>query len=53
MPQMAPMNWLFLYFIFTLIFLMFNFLNYYMYLIKNSNNSIKNNYLSKMLNWKW
>nr|YP_009694374.1 ATP synthase F0 subunit 8 [Carabus granulatus]QEI26034.1 ATP synthase F0 subunit 8 [Carabus granulatus] len=54
MPQMAPMNWLFLYFMFTIIFLMFNFLNYYLYLIKNTNNyTLKNNYMKKILNWKW
>nr|AXS66415.1 ATP synthase F0 subunit 8 [Caraboidea sp. KM-2017] len=53
MPQMAPMNWLFLYIMFTMIFLLFNFLNYYMFLIKNTKISIKNNYLSKILNWKW
>nr|ARH54864.1 ATP synthase F0 subunit 8 [Anisodactylus poeciloides] len=53
MPQMAPMNWLFLYLMFTIIFLLFNFLNYYMFLIKNKNNMIKNNYINKILEWKW
>nr|YP_009707845.1 ATP synthase F0 subunit 8 [Harpalus sinicus]QEU52723.1 ATP synthase F0 subunit 8 [Harpalus sinicus] len=53
MPQMAPMNWLFLYLMFTIIFLLFNFLNYYMFLIKNNNNMIKNNYINKILEWKW
>nr|ANJ70234.1 ATP synthase F0 subunit 8 [Calathus melanocephalus] len=53
MPQMAPMNWLFLYIMFTLIFLMFNFLNYYMFMIKNPSNIKENNYISKILNWKW
>nr|ARH53821.1 ATP synthase F0 subunit 8 [Elaphrus cupreus] len=52
MPQMAPMNWLLLYFMFTIIFLMFNFLNYYLYLIKNTSNNIKKN-INKTLNWKW
>nr|AYW52120.1 ATP synthase F0 subunit 8 [Harpalinae sp. 3 ACP-2013] len=54
MPQMAPMNWLILYFMFTIIFFLFNFLNYYLYLIKNTSNSIKNNnFIKKTLNWKW
>nr|YP_010472513.1 ATP synthase F0 subunit 8 [Harpalus anxius]UVG42137.1 ATP synthase F0 subunit 8 [Harpalus anxius] len=53
MPQMAPMNWLFLYLMFTIIFLLFNFLNYYMFLIKNKKNMIKNNYINKILEWKW
>nr|ARH54042.1 ATP synthase F0 subunit 8 [Abax parallelus] len=53
MPQMAPMNWLTLYFIFTIIFLMFNFLNYYMFVIKNSSIFSNKSNLSKMMNWKW
>nr|ARH54432.1 ATP synthase F0 subunit 8 [Lebia chlorocephala] len=53
MPQMAPMNWLFLYFMFTLIFLFINFLNYYMFLIENSKESTSNNFLIKISNWKW
>nr|ARH54889.1 ATP synthase F0 subunit 8 [Bradycellus ruficollis] len=53
MPQMAPMNWLFLYLMFTIIFMLFNFLNYYMFLIKNKNNLTKNNYMNKILEWKW
>nr|YP_004940578.1 ATP synthase F0 subunit 8 [Carabus mirabilissimus mirabilissimus]YP_009737802.1 ATP synthase F0 subunit 8 [Carabus changeonleei]ACT36234.1 ATP synthase F0 subunit 8 [Carabus mirabilissimus mirabilissimus]QHW07537.1 ATP synthase F0 subunit 8 [Carabus changeonleei]WNS64151.1 ATP synthase F0 subunit 8 [Carabus leechi yooni] len=54
MPQMAPMNWLFLYFLFTIIFLMFNFLNYYLYLVKNTSNyKSQYNFNKKILNWKW
>nr|YP_009441672.1 ATP synthase F0 subunit 8 [Amara communis]AOY39191.1 ATP synthase F0 subunit 8 [Amara communis] len=53
MPQMAPMNWLFLYIMFNMIFLMFNFLNYYMFLIKNTMNTFKNKNITKKLNWKW
>nr|YP_010472500.1 ATP synthase F0 subunit 8 [Nipponoharpalus discrepans]UVG42124.1 ATP synthase F0 subunit 8 [Nipponoharpalus discrepans] len=52
MPQMAPMNWLILYLLFTMIFLLFNFLNYYMFLIKNKNYFLKN-YMNKTLEWKW
>nr|QXG82649.1 ATP synthase F0 subunit 8 [Orthomus sp. BMNH 1042407] len=53
MPQMAPMNWLSLYIFFTMIFLMFNFLNYYLFLIKNNLIIKTNNYMNKILNWKW
>nr|YP_010472526.1 ATP synthase F0 subunit 8 [Harpalus griseus]UVG42150.1 ATP synthase F0 subunit 8 [Harpalus griseus] len=53
MPQMAPMNWLFLYLMFTIIFLLFNFLNYFMFLIQNKKKSIKNIFFNKILEWKW
>nr|YP_010166650.1 ATP synthase F0 subunit 8 [Leconectes striatellus]QRV62741.1 ATP synthase F0 subunit 8 [Leconectes striatellus] len=53
MPQMAPMNWMILYMLFSVIFITFNFLNYYMFLInkqiKNNNNKIN----FKSINWKW
>nr|QRV62605.1 ATP synthase F0 subunit 8 [Nectoboreus dolerosus] len=52
MPQMAPMNWLMLYMFFSLIFIIFNFLNYYMFITNNqSNKPISLN--KKMLYWKW
>nr|ANJ70636.1 ATP synthase F0 subunit 8 [Pterostichus madidus] len=53
MPQMAPMNWLFLYMFFTMIFIMFNFMNYYMFLIKNPNLIKNNKHINKIMNWKW
>nr|ANJ70584.1 ATP synthase F0 subunit 8 [Nebria brevicollis] len=53
MPQMAPMNWLFLYFFFTCIFIIFNMLNYYLYMIKNNYYSMKNKFNKKNLTWKW
>nr|YP_010238968.1 ATP synthase F0 subunit 8 [Megalinus hunanensis]QTE20683.1 ATP synthase F0 subunit 8 [Megalinus hunanensis] len=51
MPQMAPLSWLTLFIYFTMIFLMFNSMNYfsYKYSIK-SNLNIKKN---KNFNWKW
>nr|AFU50236.1 ATP synthase F0 subunit 8 [Copelatus sp. MJTNT-2012] len=52
MPQMAPMNWLILYMMFSITFLLFNFLNYYKYIIK-SKASKKMKFFSKTLNWKW
>nr|ASN65892.1 ATP synthase F0 subunit 8 [Omus cazieri] len=52
MPQMAPMNWMILYIMFIFIFLFINFMNYYLFLIKNPDNKSKN-LITKMLNWKW
>nr|ASN65979.1 ATP synthase F0 subunit 8 [Pogonostoma subtiligrossum] len=52
MPQMAPMNWIFLYLMFTLIFILFNFLNYYIFTIKLSTSPIKSFLIKKMI-WKW
>nr|WNN64243.1 ATP synthase F0 subunit 8 [Ceresium sinicum ornaticolle] len=51
MPQMAPMNWLMLLFYFTLIFILFNTVNYYsfLYQIKFSSKKIK----KSSFNWKW
>nr|ARH54055.1 ATP synthase F0 subunit 8 [Agabus uliginosus] len=53
MPQMAPMNWLFLYIFFSIIFILFNFLNYYMFIINNNKIYNNNNLLKKIFNWKW
>nr|QNP10061.1 ATP synthase F0 subunit 8 [Ochthebius peisonis] len=53
MPQMAPMNWIFLFIMFTMIFLMFNSLNYFSFKYKtNKTEEIKTNNKIK-LNWKW
>nr|WIM00451.1 ATP synthase F0 subunit 8 [Graphium agetes] len=53
MPQMMPINWIFLFFFFILIFIIFNIMNYYIFLIKNkyNHNLFKN--LKKNFNWKW
>nr|YP_010240636.1 ATP synthase F0 subunit 8 [Aleochara postica]QTG39873.1 ATP synthase F0 subunit 8 [Aleochara postica] len=51
MPQMAPLNWLFLFLMFTITFMIFNSMNYFsmMYSFK-----IKKFLKSKkLLNWKW
>nr|QRW36257.1 ATP synthase F0 subunit 8 [Deronectes hispanicus] len=52
MPQMAPMNWLILYMFFFIILIMFNFMTYYMFLLKNKLD-IKNKINSKKFLWKW
>nr|UUG47475.1 ATP synthase F0 subunit 8 [Ips hauseri]UUG47488.1 ATP synthase F0 subunit 8 [Ips hauseri]UUG47501.1 ATP synthase F0 subunit 8 [Ips hauseri] len=56
MPQMAPMNWLSLFFFFSILFVLSILINYYFYLFFYSNKiSLK---LSSQLNnnqkfWKW
>nr|WMQ76593.1 ATP synthase F0 subunit 8 [Hydora sp.] len=51
MPQMAPMNWVSLFIMFIIIFLMFNSMNYFMFIYENKSYSIKTN--KYFLNWKW
>nr|ARH54523.1 ATP synthase F0 subunit 8 [Ocypus ophthalmicus] len=51
MPQMAPMNWLMLFILFTIIFLMVNCINYFSFFYSNkTSNLIKKN---NQINWKW
>nr|YP_009995444.1 ATP synthase F0 subunit 8 [Ochthebius nobilis]QNP09873.1 ATP synthase F0 subunit 8 [Ochthebius nobilis] len=52
MPQMAPMNWMILFMMFTMIFFMFNSLNYFSFKYSPINKNSLNNKLWK-LNWKW
>nr|ARH55133.1 ATP synthase F0 subunit 8 [Phaedon armoraciae] len=51
MPQMMPLNWLILMFYFTMIFFLFNIMNYYMfyYNIKTSKKLMS----KPLYNWKW
>nr|ALO70411.1 ATP synthase F0 subunit 8 [Brachygluta helferi] len=52
MPQMAPMNWIFLYFMFSMSFIIFNIMNYYFLCYKmNIKNNINPHYMMK--NWNW
>nr|ALO70957.1 ATP synthase F0 subunit 8 [Pselaphinae sp. 12 EF-2015] len=51
MPQMAPMNWTLIYFMFSMIFIMFNFMNYYNFSYKN--NLLKTKSLLNKFFWKW
>nr|AML25965.1 ATP synthase F0 subunit 8 [Staphylinidae sp. BMNH 1274222] len=51
MPQMAPMNWLLLFFMFITIFIMFNILNYYCFTYTPKTSSIKKE--SSSISWKW
>nr|AVN67838.1 ATP synthase F0 subunit 8 [Ergaula capucina]WGO58227.1 ATP synthase F0 subunit 8 [Ergaula capucina] len=52
MPQMMPMNWTLLYSLFILIFLLFNFMNYYSLYLINNNKSLKMMKIPNMT-WKW
>nr|UJG45387.1 ATP synthase F0 subunit 8 [Nemoura flexuosa] len=52
MPQMAPISWLTLFIAFSLILLIFNFVNYYSFLPKTPEVSQKA-ISSNSMNWKW
>nr|AML26335.1 ATP synthase F0 subunit 8 [Hydrophilidae sp. BMNH 1274338] len=52
MPQMAPINWLFLFILFIMIFILFNSMNYFSFQYPTktlSYQKIKKN----IINWKW
>nr|YP_009712008.1 ATP synthase F0 subunit 8 [Gastrophysa polygoni]QGA74018.1 ATP synthase F0 subunit 8 [Gastrophysa polygoni] len=51
MPQMMPLNWMLLLFYFTLIFMIFSIMNYYMFTYKMKYTKKSNNKLN--YNWKW
>nr|ARH54705.1 ATP synthase F0 subunit 8 [Romualdius bifoveolatus] len=51
MPQMAPINWLSLYMLFLLVFLIFIILNYFIFLYKPK--LIQKNIKKNILSWKW
>nr|YP_010373906.1 ATP synthase F0 subunit 8 [Coomaniella copipes]UPI13474.1 ATP synthase F0 subunit 8 [Coomaniella copipes] len=51
MPQMAPLYWLILMILFSIIFVLFFILNYYSSLdLPQKSESIK---LTNKINWKW
>uniref|UniRef100_A0AB39A5W6 ATP synthase complex subunit 8 n=1 Tax=Senometopia mimoexcisa TaxID=3235071 RepID=A0AB39A5W6_9MUSC len=53
MPQMAPINWLSLFIIFSISFLIFNMMNYYLFIPSTPKlSSIKNKQMN-IMNWKW
>nr|AFU50294.1 ATP synthase F0 subunit 8 [Disteniazteca fimbriata] len=51
MPQMAPLNWLTLFFLFIMIFKLFNIMNYFSY--SNMITSKSLNLKTTKINWKW
>nr|UEX92144.1 ATP synthase F0 subunit 8 [Acidiella didymera] len=53
MPQMAPMGWLNLFIIFSITFILFSMMNYYMTLYKSPQSKTIYKLSMKSLNWKW
>nr|QNP10113.1 ATP synthase F0 subunit 8 [Ochthebius colveranus] len=52
MPQMMPLNWLMLFFFFSLVFMMINSLNYFSFLYQYPSKKSLNFKMLK-INWKW
>nr|UFZ13089.1 ATP synthase F0 subunit 8 [Protohermes sinuolatus] len=52
MPQMAPINWLLLFIMFSITLILFNILNYYI-IMPNSPETSSKNFKLNSLNWKW
>nr|YP_009000480.1 ATP synthase F0 subunit 8 [Eubasilissa regina]AHF21721.1 ATP synthase F0 subunit 8 [Eubasilissa regina] len=51
MPQMMPLNWLFLFLMFIMFLILFLIMNYFIY---NPNlSSSKISIIQKKINWKW
>nr|WVH45009.1 ATP synthase F0 subunit 8 [Tipula yasumatsuana] len=53
MPQMAPINWLLLFIIFSIILIIFNTLNYFSFLPSTPTQSQTSSPQYTPLNWKW
>nr|YP_009024624.1 ATP synthase F0 subunit 8 [Lamproptera curius]AHN13393.1 ATP synthase F0 subunit 8 [Lamproptera curius] len=53
MPQMMPINWIMSFFLFIMIFIIFNIMNYYIFSLKNKNKFLLKKNLIKNFNWKW
>nr|AMW67816.1 ATP synthase F0 subunit 8 [Nallachius americanus] len=54
MPQMSPLYWFTLFIYFTLIFIIFNISNYFIFNYKPYNKTESNTFISPTnLTWKW
>nr|QEH58853.1 ATP synthase F0 subunit 8 [Caroperla siveci] len=53
MPQMAPISWLSLFIVFSLILLMFNYLNYFSFFTSTPSISTDTKINQTAMNWKW
>nr|AOY39984.1 ATP synthase F0 subunit 8 [Scolytinae sp. BMNH 1040174] len=51
MPQMAPISWVTLYIMFTLLFIMTCVMNYYIFLYKPKN--VEKEKIKSLYSWKW
>nr|YP_009538107.1 ATP synthase F0 subunit 8 [Athyma ranga]AYN60889.1 ATP synthase subunit 8 [Athyma ranga] len=54
MPQMMPINWIFSFIFFIVIFIIFNIMNYFIFEHKNINYNISNKkFMKNNFSWKW
>nr|QLY89513.1 ATP synthase F0 subunit 8 [Myospila meditabunda] len=53
MPQMAPINWLILFIIFSISFMIFNMMNYFSYIPYMPKSKNYNKKFTNSFNWKW
>nr|YP_010414752.1 ATP synthase F0 subunit 8 [Hybos grossipes]URT60152.1 ATP synthase F0 subunit 8 [Hybos grossipes] len=53
MPQMAPIGWLNLFILFTIIFILFCIMNYYMFIPAPNTQKLSHKKMSNPMNWKW
>nr|YP_009502821.1 ATP synthase F0 subunit 8 [Bactrocera tsuneonis]AWY19064.1 ATP synthase F0 subunit 8 [Bactrocera tsuneonis]UKG21043.1 ATP synthase F0 subunit 8 [Bactrocera tsuneonis] len=53
MPQMAPINWLSLFFIFSITFIMFSMMNFYSTNPQTPKSQLSKKQPSTSLSWKW
>nr|YP_009504361.1 ATP synthase F0 subunit 8 [Graphomya rufitibia]AWX64108.1 ATP synthase F0 subunit 8 [Graphomya rufitibia] len=53
MPQMAPISWLSLFIIFSISFMIFNVMNYYLYNPPMPKSNFMKMDSTKSMNWKW
>nr|YP_010239115.1 ATP synthase F0 subunit 8 [Miltogramma oestracea]QTF74375.1 ATP synthase F0 subunit 8 [Miltogramma oestracea] len=53
MPQMAPINWLTLFIIFSITFMIFNMMNFYLFKPSMPKSYMINKINPNSLNWKW
>uniref|UniRef100_UPI0030E35CC4 ATP synthase F0 subunit 8 n=1 Tax=Myiopardalis pardalina TaxID=765351 RepID=UPI0030E35CC4 len=53
MPQMSPIGWLSLFIIFSITFILFSMMNYYLTIPKSPKSKILSKNLIKSMNWKW
>nr|UAM91024.1 ATP synthase F0 subunit 8 [Holotrichia niponensis] len=51
MPQMAPLSWLTLFISFSLIFIIFNSMNYFIFTYPPKSSKISKS--MTVINWKW
>nr|WAM61666.1 ATP synthase F0 subunit 8 [Athyma opalina] len=53
MPQMMPINWIFSFIFFIMIFITFNIMNYFIFNFKNINYIPQNKKMKNDFSWKW